>query len=387
MLSIQFSKNPAKTLLQTSMVGTIGFLAIGLQPASAIVLSVGGTTLADTDYGCNNLTSNILDCYGFNNFDDSSKWLTASDGGKWAIRGTIIAASGTLSTSVTGEGTGARILTFTNATFQYKGGATTGSTSTFSGINFSHNFDFTTTTRSGPALFTNPTVSHRLSGKLDSPDGLDARNQVISTVSFNGTARIGTTTNPETAISFSDALLTDSLAPSGAPSGTTFNFFSTQDQSMASLTGNGTSALYLKSGTIASRVNSVVLAQGDTLYLPASECTVIYEPKHKSKNKGNNGLGNGVDPQPPGDPKPNDTEERVAEHNLKRNSQGSGGNPHNENNTINKDSDSVERLCNQIARSVIGDDSESVPEPNSAVPVVGGLLLWGAGSLIRKLKP
>lgn len=33
------------------------------------------------------------------------------------------------------------------------------------------------------------------------------------------------------------------------------------------------------------------------------------EPDPPTKEKGNNGVGNGLDPQPPGDPKENDTDE------------------------------------------------------------------------------
>ena len=57
------------------------------------------------------------------------------------------------------------------------------------------------------------------------------------------------------------------------------------------------------------------------------------KPKHKKHKhtkyckhrKGNNGLGNGVDPQPPGNPKKNDTRKRVHDHDSKK---GHGKNKH-----------------------------------------------------------
>jgi len=379
-------------LLQPCVFGTIGVLAIGLQPASAITLTGSGSGLVDTNFGCNNLTSNILDCYGFDNFTDSTKWLTAADGGKWAIKGTVIAANATLSNSTTGQGTAARVLTFTNATIEYKGGATTGTSSTFSGLSFSHNFDFTTTTttRTGTVttLFTNPIVSHRLSGQFAGSDGVAATNQVTSNVAFSGLGRIGTAT-VDSSIQYTNALGTNSLA-SGNPFGTSFSFYDAKDASMASLSNNGSSTLYLRNGTASATLQSIKLTQGDTLYLPASECTVIHDGGQ------NNGHGNG-DQTAPGNSEDNNNAEN-SEHSGEGNSgEGGGGNPdgnsgynkekldkHNKKIREIKTQDQFERLCNKVARSVY--DPASVPESNSAVPVLGGLMLWGASQIIRRGK-
>ncbi|MGA1285654.1 MAG: hypothetical protein ACO34J_16570, partial [Prochlorothrix sp.] len=157
--------------------------------------------------------------------------------------------------------------------------------------------------------------------------------------------------------------------------------------------------LYLYTGTISATLNSITLAQGDTLFLPASECTVVYEPK------GNNGVGDGSeDGQPAGDPPVNDgPESSIGNPDNKRGSGGpnfdnkgrSGGSGSQASVKANAQSktaeklmkqDKLERLCNKVARSVIdGEDyPTSIPEPNSAFPVLGGLIMWGAGILVRK---
>ncbi|MGA0198870.1 MAG: hypothetical protein ACO3NK_07055, partial [Prochlorotrichaceae cyanobacterium] len=370
------NSNFAHRSIQTALFGSIGFLSIGLQPASAITLSGSASALQKTGFGCNNLTANISECYGFNNFDNSSTWLTAADGGKWAIKGTIIAASANLSSSSTGQGTAAKIMTLTNATLEYKGGATTGSTSTFSGFSFSHNFEFTTQTRAGTALFTNPTVSHRLSGQLQSSDGLYSGNKVISNVSFNGIGRIGSNTNPEVSVTYTNALTTNSITASGNPFGTNFTFYDAKDASMASLAGFANTSLYLKNGTLSATLQNVVLAQGDTLYLPASECTVLH-----TESGQNNGHGNG-DQDAPG--KSGDKNNAENSENSGRGNSGNGRGGNTSGAPVNNGSgkandksqtaeklkkrDKLEGLCNRVARSVVfGDDyPSSIPEPNSA---------------------
>jgi len=384
------------------MFGTIGALAIGLQPASAISLTASGT-INRTGFGCNNLTSNILDCYGFNNFDDSSTWLTAADGGRWAIKGTVIAATGTLSNATTGEGTAARVLTFTNATIEYKGGA--GATSTFMDLSFFHDFDFTTTTttRSGTVttLFANPIVSHRLSGRLASSDGLALTNQVLSDVSFNGT---GLVNGIDKSITYTDQLSTNSLT-SGNPFGTSFTFYDAKDQSMASLSGNDGASLSIRNGRVSSTIQSMVLAQGDILYLPASECTVIHDDTRVISGGQNNGHGNGDQTAPGNSLNNNNAENSEYSGNGNSSKKGQGGNPDgnqgydkkgtvvtntvsNSNSNSNSNSlqpDKVEELCNKIARSVTQDPA-AVPESSGAIPLLGGVMLWGASCVIRRGK-
>jgi hypothetical protein len=333
---------------------------------------------------------------------EQSSMLTSADGGKWAIKGTVIAATGSLSNSTTGEGTAARVLTFTNATIEYKGGASTGSTSTFSGLSFFHDFDFTTTTTTSrgttTTLFANPIVSHRLSGKLASSDGLAAINQVTSNVSFNGMGLVGAATT-DSSIQYTNALPTNSLV-SGTPFGTNFSFYDAKDASMASLSGNGSSALSLRNGRVSATIQGIKLAQGDILYLPASECTVIHDDESVISGGQNNGHGNG-DQTAPGNSGTHNNAEN-SEHSGQGNSgRGGGGNPDgnqgynnvvsNSNNANNGNNnslepDKVEKLCNEIAKSVTKDKPASVPESSSAIPVLGGLMLWGASRMLRRGK-
>jgi len=57
------------------------------------------------------------------------------------------------------------------------------------------------------------------------------------------------------------------------------------------------------------------LAAGMPAVLPlVTSLTASAAPKNGSKEKGNNGLGNGVDPQPPGNPKPNDLDPGKGPH-------------------------------------------------------------------------
>ncbi|MGA1409508.1 MAG: hypothetical protein ACO37W_07215, partial [Prochlorotrichaceae cyanobacterium] len=155
---------------------------------------------------------------------------------------------------------------------------------------------------------------------------------------------------------------------------------------------------------------SITLAQGDTLFLPASECTIVHEGDLGGQNNGH-GNGDQTAPGKSGDKNNAENSENSGEGNsgqgLGGNTNGNTGNNGNGNtgnngngNTGNnakanaqsktaeklRKRDKLERLCNKVARSVVygDDDPTSIPEPNSAFPVLGGLIMWGAGILVRK---
>jgi len=344
----------------------MGLLAMGAQSASAITLTIPGLTNA-LEKACDPKVP-VSCSLSFNYFDDPSTWLsiTNATGGieKWAVKGTVIAATANLSDSVTGQGLGAKVFTLTAAEFAYREGTAT--TSRLSGLTFSNFFDFTTTTRSGTVLFSNPTFLHRLSGKLlTNSSGLNNNDRVQSVVSFNGTGSTISATDlvsnaPE---SLTNDLVTDSWQSSGRPFGTTFNFADAKDENLSS------SPYYLKQGTITSNLINVTLAKGDTLSLPASDCVIVAQ-RELVKTPVVTGKGK---------TRMEVTGVRIVDGNdeaivTKERASGPRGY------TFPITEDRAEELCTKVARSV----PSEVPEPSSALPVLGGLFLWGAGRLIRQ---
>jgi hypothetical protein len=354
-----------KKLVQVSLLGSLGILAIGIQSASAITLTLPGLS-GSLEKNCDSKVPLGSPCsLSFNYFDDPSTWITLTNdrGGQetWAVKGTVIAATANLSDSITGEGVGAKVLTLTAAEFAYKSGdASVGS---FNGLTFSNFFDFTTSTRAGTVLYSNPTFHHRLSGSLSSANStLNNNDRVQSAVSFDGKGNTisSTTLSADQTRGLTNDLSADSWR-SGRPFGSNFSFAASNDENLSTLPQ---APFYLKEGTISTTLWNISLAKGDTLYLPASDCVIVSQ-RELVKEEVVKKVGGAS------------RKEVTGVNFLDGNGEAIVTKKKDASGKFQLEADRSEELCSKVARSV-------VPEPNSAFPVLGGLIMWGAGILMRK---
>jgi hypothetical protein len=404
-----FTSSRLQKSLQATVFTGLGIAVLGVGSASAFSINFPDSTSVTSASPCD-LTKTSLCKFQF------TKSLTINGDQVWNLSGTVSMANASLSTSQTGQQIGGTVFTLTAAKFTYTSGLS--ATSTLPGLFLkSDNVDLTTlnlnTLQYDP--LPNPYLIHQTKGFFSTTNsGVNSLDRLTSSVDLL-VSGINSSNQTVTNQAINTILSNDSTK-SGTPSGTSYPFqvSSQANNIIAQLTNT----------TITTRLNSVTLGRGDTMNLPASECVVLGgtslkhwdddenggddgDNGHGDKgSKGNNGLGNGEDPQPPGNPPVNDgpgtSPGNPGNKHLGSGSQGNKDDKSNKGNTDHKDDqdgshrgeehtgqnngmmtpEQAEELCTQVAKQ--SQDKASVPEPSGGIPVIGAVILGSVGWLLRK---